>query len=173
MRRHIVEDLVVLKALAHPIRLEALGRLRSHGPATASELGRVLGESSGSLSYHLRQLERFGFIADDTARDGRERRWQAVDEATVLPKELGSTPEGRAALQVVKGVQRQALFEQFAAVDADPHGLADHSDYLLSLDAAEVDALTAELHDVVERYTGRSGEHRLTLHVVLSPMIGQ
>lgn len=170
MGRHVITDLVALKALAHPIRLQALGRLRSHGPATASELARALEESTGSLSYHLRQLERFGFVADDISRDGRERRWKAVDESTVMPKTLGRTPEGRAALQVVKDVQRRALLSQFVAADADSRGLAEHSDYLLCLDASEVDSLTAELHEVVERYTARSGEHRIALHIVLSPL---
>ena len=78
-----VEEPATLKALAHPLRLRLLGRLRADGPATASRLARVLGESSGATSYHLRQLERFGFVAsapDQPSR--RERVWQASHDRT-------------------------------------------------------------------------------------------
>jgi DNA-binding transcriptional ArsR family regulator len=78
--RH-VRDANVLRAMAHPLRLRLIGILRKDGPATASQLGRRLGESSGSTSYHLRQLERFGFVEDDAARSsGRRRYWRAIDE---------------------------------------------------------------------------------------------
>jgi len=76
-----VQDAQLLRAMAHPLRLRLIGALRKDGPATASELARRLGESSGSTSYHLRQLERYGFIEDDRERNGgRERPWRAVDE---------------------------------------------------------------------------------------------
>ena len=56
-----VTDVRALRALAHPLRTRLLGQLRFHGPATASQLGRAVGESSGATSYHLRQLEACGF----------------------------------------------------------------------------------------------------------------
>ena len=55
-----VTDVRALRALAHPLRSRLLGQLRLNGPATASRLGRVVGESSGSTSYHLRQLAAYG-----------------------------------------------------------------------------------------------------------------
>jgi DNA-binding transcriptional ArsR family regulator len=51
-----VRDPRVLRALAHPLRNALLALLRSEGPSTASRSGQRLGESSGSTSYHLRQL---------------------------------------------------------------------------------------------------------------------
>jgi DNA-binding transcriptional ArsR family regulator len=78
-----IQDARVLRAMAHPLRLRLLGLLRKDGPATASELGRRLGESSGATSYHLRQLERFGYVEEDTERStGRKRYWRAIDEGT-------------------------------------------------------------------------------------------
>lgn len=170
MERFVVEDLGTLKALAHPLRTRALGELRTHGPATASELARVLGESSGSLSYHLRQLERYGFVADDVASDGRERRWRAAHDATTLPSALAATPEGRAALRVIKGVQRSHLLGLLAAVDEDPGGLAEHSDYVLRLDQPDLEELVQELDAVITRYVGRTGEHHVGLHLVAAPV---
>src|SRR5690625_6990694 len=81
--RKQIEDLDTLRAFVHPLRIRLLGALRLHGAATASELARRLGESSGATSYHLRQLERFGFVADDDQQPSRrERRWRAVHELT-------------------------------------------------------------------------------------------
>jgi DNA-binding transcriptional ArsR family regulator len=75
-----------LRGLAHPLRVRLLGLLREHGPATASSLARTVGESSGVTSYHLRQLEAYGFVVDDdTPRASRrERWWRAAHRTTVL-----------------------------------------------------------------------------------------
>ena len=59
-----------LKGLLHPIRVRLLNLLESDGPATASQLGRRIGESSGVTSYHLRILAQHGFIQDDEERSG-------------------------------------------------------------------------------------------------------
>ncbi|GAB3995429.1 ArsR/SmtB family transcription factor [Nocardioides marmoraquaticus] len=68
-------DRGALLGLAHPLRVQLYDALSSQGPATASELARRLGESSGSTSYHLRQLERHGFVETDPDRGNRRERW--------------------------------------------------------------------------------------------------
>ena len=60
-----------LKGLAHPLRLRLLAELNARGSATASQLGDALGESSGSTSYHLRQLHKHGFVEEDADRAPR------------------------------------------------------------------------------------------------------
>ncbi|MGA4855130.1 ArsR/SmtB family transcription factor [Streptomyces koyangensis] len=68
-----------LRGLAHPLRLKLFRKLRESGPATASQLAQLLGESSGSTSYHLRQLAAYGFVEDAPEHGkGRERWWQAT-----------------------------------------------------------------------------------------------
>src|SRR5688500_10930073 len=104
----VVEDLETLKAVSHPLRMQLLGALRRRGPATASELGRELGESSGSTSYHLRQLERFGFVSDaDEQPSGRERRWKALHDLTEFPSALAKLDGGREYLDVVRRRQEE------------------------------------------------------------------
>ncbi|WP_190210172.1 winged helix-turn-helix domain-containing protein [Kitasatospora indigofera] len=67
-----------LRGLAHPLRMRLLAALREHGPATATKLAARLGESTASVSYHLRQLGAHGFIAEDPDRGTtRERWWRA------------------------------------------------------------------------------------------------
>ena len=75
----IVLDLAALKALGHPLRVQILDALSGYGPATASMLAERFDESSGALSYHLRQLEKHGLVSEDTERGvGRERWWMRV-----------------------------------------------------------------------------------------------
>lgn len=77
-----------LRALAHPLRLQLLQVLHVEGPATASQLGRRLGESSGSTSYHLRALHRAGMVEEAERRNGRERWWKRVPERLMIPNSV-------------------------------------------------------------------------------------
>ena len=80
-----VLDAGALKAIAHPLRFRLLEHLIEHGPATASGLGREVGESSGSTSYHLRQLAEHGLIEEVTgAGNARDRWWQSVEGGYTL-----------------------------------------------------------------------------------------
>ncbi|HUW78973.1 MAG TPA: metalloregulator ArsR/SmtB family transcription factor [Candidatus Nanopelagicaceae bacterium] len=76
-------DRSALRALAHPIRLHLLEVLRRRGPLMVSDLAEAVGESVASASYHLGQLRTHGYIQarTDLARSGRERWWQASEEA--------------------------------------------------------------------------------------------
>jgi DNA-binding transcriptional ArsR family regulator len=72
-----VIDLESLKALAHPLRIRIFDILATHGSFTASGLAERLGESSGAMSYHLRQLEKHHFIREVEGKGtGRERWWE-------------------------------------------------------------------------------------------------
>jgi DNA-binding transcriptional ArsR family regulator len=77
-----------LRALAHPLRLQLLQVLHAEGPATASQLGRRLGESSGATSYHLRALHRAGMVEEAEQRNGRERWWQRPPERVLIPNSV-------------------------------------------------------------------------------------
>ena len=105
----ITPDVTALKAIAHPLRLRLLGELRLHGPSTATRLAAVVGESSGATSYHLRQLERHGFVEDAAGLGtGRERWWRAAAQFTSVGwPEAG---EGRDAA----GAFHQAVVSMYA-----------------------------------------------------------
>jgi predicted ArsR family transcriptional regulator len=74
--RSVVGDPVRLRALAHPIRLDLLERLSTDGPLTATQAGERIGQSSGSASFHLRQLERYGFVEPVPGVTGRQKPWR-------------------------------------------------------------------------------------------------
>ncbi|NYE69851.1 helix-turn-helix domain-containing protein [Microlunatus parietis] len=93
----VVVDGSNLRGLAHPLRIRLLGRLRRHGRATASMLAKEFDTTSGVLSYHLRQLERYGFISEDTEHGNRRDRWWRANHRTTEfdPVSLEQQASGR------------------------------------------------------------------------------
>ena len=96
-------DLESLKALSHPLRLQLFDELSTFGPATASGLAEKLGESSGATSYHLRQLEKHGFVREVEGRgSARERWWERVPGSiSVVNKETFESSVGREVTELV------------------------------------------------------------------------
>ncbi|GIF66569.1 hypothetical protein Ais01nite_46040 [Asanoa ishikariensis] len=63
-------------ALRHPLRVALIDLLTTAGSVTANEAARRLGESSGACSFHLRQLERYGYVEPVAGAHGRARPWR-------------------------------------------------------------------------------------------------
>src|SRR5271163_815689 len=83
-----VRDVEELRALAHPMRQQILRRLREAGPATSTTLARDLGENSGIMSYHLRQLAEHDFVHEVADRGhGRERWWEVSAAPVWIPRQ--------------------------------------------------------------------------------------
>ncbi len=68
-------DSSALKALAHPLRVQIFDLLAARGPQTASSLAALVGETSGSTSYHLRALAAHDFIQEVEGRGTARERW--------------------------------------------------------------------------------------------------
>ena len=115
-------DPAVLRALAHPLRVEMLEIL---GPGrvelTASEIAARTGQTVANCSFHLRSLEQAGFIERAVPR-GRGKPWRAKHRNVDLrpdPADLESVrAAGAGALYVQREAARVAAFltspEQFA-----------------------------------------------------------
>jgi hypothetical protein len=71
-----------LRAYAHPVRMKLILALRTRGPLTATQAGRLLGESSGTCSFHLRQLAKYGLVEETGDGVGREKPWRATATST-------------------------------------------------------------------------------------------
>ena len=156
-----VTDVRALRALAHPLRIRLLGQLRFHGPATASQLGRAVGESSGATSYHLRQLEAFGFVEEIEERGtARERWWRARhrmtswEAADVLAQEGGAEVEDEMIRLQLAGHARvlTAWQAQKDELPAEWTPVASLNDYALRLRPDQARALARELNDVLTRW---------------------
>src|SRR5437764_6173805 len=103
-----------LRALAHPLRLQLLQVLQAEGPATASQLARRLGESSGATSYHLRALHRVGMVEEAEQRNARERWWQRSAERLLIPNSVPAEASDteRAELQAAHAQIESLLVER-------------------------------------------------------------
>lgn len=102
---HRVLDASALKALAHPLRVHIYDILSQGGAQTASSLAAMLGESSGSTSYHLRALARHDLIrAVEGKGTGREKWWERPrGSVSMTNPETVKSPSGLAVTQVVVG----------------------------------------------------------------------
>ena len=177
-----IRDAETLRAIAHPLRMRLLGRLRSHGPATASELGRILNESSGSTSYHLRQLERYGFIVDDDDQASkRERRWKAAQDMTSFRPSLLEDGGGE-LMQVVNRQMADHLLRNVNAwLASEQAGLwkdaIGSSDYLLRLRAEDARALGKAIDELIDGYSERNRPaddpeaRNLNVHALVLPHV--
>jgi predicted ArsR family transcriptional regulator len=148
--------------MTHPLRLRLLGALRKDGPATASELARRFGESSGLTSYHLRQLARFGFVEEAAERNhGREKHWRSVDEGTEwsIDTDDAGLLEATSALgrQLVPEYARWLLrwYAETPAWDRRWRAAAEGMDQWYELTPDELRAMADEVRAVLDRYAER------------------
>ena len=149
-----------LKALAHPLRVRIFSELTSYGPATASALAGRLGESSGSTSYHLRQLEKHGYVREDADRgNGRDRWWKAARRSTFT----GPPPEGdaesaalhddyAAAVLAIYSDRAQGWLSAQHAWPREWQNAGTFSDAVLRLTADETARLTRDIATLLAGY---------------------
>jgi DNA-binding transcriptional ArsR family regulator len=105
----MISDPRALKALAHPHRMAALDELSAHGPLTATECAAAVGTTPSAMSYHLRELARWGFVERvEPAVDGRERPWRAVPGVGAT-LQLDDPDVGPAAMAAADSVTREVL----------------------------------------------------------------
>lgn len=164
-----------LKALTHPLRVRLLKELRVNGPATASLLGRRLGESSGATSYHLRQLERHGFVEEAPGvGDGRDRWWRpAFGGHRVEAGPYLDDPEQRAVLRVYESNVAAAMAETVEDFLAHADEWSNEwreavamSDFRLRLTPKQLLRLGAVVEREItkfERYDGTPGGEEVTV----------
>lgn len=177
-----------LKGLAHPLRVQLLDALSLYGPDTASGLGARLGESSGATSYHLRQLEKHGFVRDDPTRgNGRERWWERTPGGiAVNPTDFPPNSAGRIAAQMIEREwdrARAALLDDFARrapqeLEKEWYDASAVNTVNLLLTREQLIALVTEIDDVTERYAakykreGDPGSRRVQVQVNAFPVMG-
>lgn len=166
---HRTLDAASLPGLAHPLRVRLLEQLTQYGPATATQLGARLDESSGATSYHLRQLERYGFVEEDPGRgSGRERWWRRVpgglriNTPELTEDEDAATKE--AAQLVVNEFNRgrlsrlQRWYETFPDWPREWQDASAQGSFTMRLTVDELSGLADEIDEVVSRWKQRSEE---------------
>jgi DNA-binding transcriptional ArsR family regulator len=156
-----------LRAYAHPVRLALIGLLRTEGPLTATAAGELLGESSGTCSFHLRQLAKYGLVEEAAGGTGREKPWQATAQLTDVPVATDDPKLAAAGVEL-----RTVLAEQYfaglarwlASSPKEPpqwQEAAEFGDRLLYLTAAELTRLGAQVNALLDEYLDRLAQPEL------------
>ncbi|MGW6914616.1 ArsR/SmtB family transcription factor [Kitasatospora sp. NPDC054939] len=156
---HVVLDAKGLRALAHPVRVQLLGLLRTHGPSTATRLAERTGLTSGATSYHLRRLATAGFVEEDSERgNARDRWWRAVHRFTWWTDMSLADQEPEATLTYWQSIvsanarRAQQALGAYQTMPRDWRHAFDLSDWMLRLTPDEAHRLAVELAEVVGRY---------------------
>jgi DNA-binding transcriptional ArsR family regulator len=149
-----ITDPRVVKAIAHPLRLRIISVLE-HRTASPKEIADDLGADLGVVSYHVRQLERFGLIKciKHTQRRGAiqhtyrlEARPSITDEAWDAAPEIAKQALVGAVLgQVSSQVNAAAASAGFSRQGAHLSRLP------LELDAQGWKEVSGELERLAER----------------------
>ena len=150
-----------LRAYAHPVRMKLVGLLRTEGPLTATRAGELLGESSGTTSFHLRQLAKYGLVEEAGGGTGREKPWRATAAFTSWDV-TADTPEVAAATGLLNTVIAEHYFEQLirwleASPDEPPEWQEAFlfGDRILHVTAEELAELGRKVQDLIEVYFER------------------
>lgn len=157
--RREVTDVRRLAALAHPVRAALLSHLMAFGPRTASECAAAVDASPSNCSWHLRQLEKHGFVERaGEAADGRERPWRAAATGFRLGP-VEDSPAVRSAVQALASVQLEEEFRLARAylrhedeLDEPWRHSAEFNTYGLLVDAAELAELAERLDAAIRPY---------------------
>ena len=151
-----------LRAYAHPVRMRLMGLLRTEGPLTATRAADLLGESSGTCSFHLRQLAKYGLVEEAEGGTGREKPWRATTTSTAWETTGDGTPEMAAATSLLSTVVADQYFEQLARwLEASPGEPAEWQraamlgDRLLYVTPTELEELRDRMREMLDEYVER------------------
>lgn len=174
-------DPAMLRALAHPLRVEILSVIDELGEATATQIADKVGESPSNCSFHLRTLAKSGFIERAEAK-GTSKPWKAVHQSRDLRPEAGNPESMRTSATI------GALYVQHEAnrvVDfLTRHGLGNE-EWLpgITINSSafwatpeELGELATEIAHLADRFRGRKepanrppGSRKAHLFATLNP----
>lgn len=151
-----IRDVRTLRAMAHPLRAQLFYELFARGSARAADLARDLDVPANQVSFHLRQMAKYGLIeeAPELARDRRDRVWRPSSERGFdIAPELTSTPGYR---QAGRRHAHQVLDE---FMSRPSKGVYRSHDISMWLSDAEARQMSDEVADLLMRWTQRGQQN--------------
>jgi len=155
-----VTDPRVMRALAHPARIEILEYLNDTGAVvTATECAGMVGLSPSATSYHLRELAKYGLVEQAPSRgDGRERVWRSAGNGLRIDADLsqpGAEAASRTLIDLYLERDLTRVRNWFAHQSEEPAAWRDSSTLMghrLLLTADELRALNEQVLELVSPY---------------------
>lgn len=114
-----------ITALKHPIRVKILENARLKGQISVAELGRIFGERTSYIAYHVAQLQEAGLLIDcgkRTAHHRAERVFELREPAINLAGTAQRTEVVQDLLKFAKDSLRRAGKELENAADGPEAG---------------------------------------------------
>jgi DNA-binding transcriptional ArsR family regulator len=169
----------VLRAVHHPTRRRIVDVLHLHGPTQVGTLARTLSEQVGSISHHLRMLERAGVVsrAPELAVDGRTSWWRLdLDSFRWSTDDFADAPADRAQARAAERLNIEhhvAKLVEWKRTEeaADPawRQAAFSNDFLAMATPEELGALQESLVEVTRAWKaaidGDDGQERQPVFV--------
>ena len=129
---------------------------------TATEVGERIGESATTCSFHLRQLAKYGFVEEAGGGTGRSRPWRLTSIGMSFSP--SGDMEAEIASDAVVRMFRERQFERYqawrstkASYPLEWRQAATDSQYLFYLTAPELQQLSSEVHELLQRWVMLEG----------------
>ena len=151
----------VMRALAHPTRIELMELVAREGELTATAAADALGLSPANCSFHLRQLGKYGFLEEAPHGPGRTRPWR-VRSVRHSWEEVGPDAETTAAASALTSVVLERDLDRLRdwlsrqpAAEPEWRKAAFMSEALTYLTPDELEAFGQAIVDLVVPYIER------------------
>jgi DNA-binding transcriptional ArsR family regulator len=162
----VLTDPRAIRALAHPARLTVLDLLAGGRQLTATACAEAAGLSPSAMSYHLRALEKWGFVERvESAGDGRERPWQAVPGGWRIDA-VDGPQVGPAVNAIVEisldrvGADVRRWFEREREAPIEWRDAAGVETTVMWMTAAEAAEVSTRYRELVDQYRDRTAQTR-------------
>lgn len=158
-----MEEIQAITAVHHPIRRRIVDYLGLHGNSQVTVIARALNQQVGSISHHLRMLERAGIVERAEARDTDKRTsWWALtrrsftwsaDDFSDSPADALLAREAERT-NISTQLQRLTAWHRSKSPAPDPEWSrsAFSTDTLTWASADELAALSEALRDTIEAW---------------------
>jgi DNA-binding transcriptional ArsR family regulator len=158
-RRNQLTDPVVLRALAHPLRLKLLGFIGLNGTLTATEAADGLKVTPAAASYHLRSLAKYGFIEDAGGASWRERPWRLTSTGASFSWDSDSDdPANRTLTRVIYAEWLEHISRYQAQQQRYPAAVREASggtEFVLFANTNEVIGVRQRIQEILEPFRQR------------------
>jgi len=156
-----MEEIETITAVHHPVRRRIVDYLGLYGASQVTSLARALDQQVGSISHHLRMLERAGIIerADDPTGDRRTSWWQSsrksfswsVDDFADSPADAVLARSAERA-NINTQIGRLSAWHRSAPSSAEWTHAAFSTDTLTWASAQELAALSTALAQTIDAW---------------------
>jgi DNA-binding transcriptional ArsR family regulator len=177
----VVEQFDQLRAIADPLRSRILEQLVQR-PMTMTQLGELFGETTAKIHYHVRELEKYGFLrlVEKRERGGFiEKYYRAVareihvaDELlhTTPPSELDSTVQGYLD-EMKQGIIRAIAYGNEHPETPFCFTLGSDSLWMTQDEFKLLEQQFEALVDPFRQPQGRAGERPWIAHFMAHPLV--